>query len=159
MRPPAAPATPALAALRYGAVAALYTACLHPGIFGRLLLESPSLYVGRGYMLRRAAAAARWPSRIYLGVGTEETGRPDIDEETVDNVRKLEALLGRRGLRGRRLLTVVEPGAAHSEDAWARRLPRALEFLYGSVPGRGARGAAAVTRSLWDESADDDAAP
>jgi predicted alpha/beta superfamily hydrolase len=115
----------------YGAVAALYTAIVKPGVFGRLLLESPSLYVGGEYLLRRARAAERWPSRIYLGIGTAETNRAAINEEAVANVRKLETLLRRRRLGPRRLLTVVEEGASHSEDAWAGRLPRALEFLYG----------------------------
>jgi predicted alpha/beta superfamily hydrolase len=115
----------------YGAVAALYTAMLKPGVFGRLLLESPSLYVGGQYLLRRARTAQRWPSRIYLGVGTVETERAEVNDEAVANVRRLEALLLRRRFGARRLLTVVEEGAAHSEDAWAGRLPRALEFLYG----------------------------
>src|SRR3990170_6793897 len=115
----------------YGAVAALYTALVKPGVFGRLLLESPSLYVGGEYLLRRARAAERWPSRIYLGIGTAETNRAAINEEAVANVRKLEALLRRRHLGPRRLLTVVDEGATHSEEAWAGRLPRALEFLYG----------------------------
>jgi len=123
----------------YGAVAALYTAVLKPGIFGRLLIESPSLYVGGEYLLRRARTVERWPSRMYLGVGTKETGRADIDRETVTNVRRLETLLGRRRLAGRRLLTVVQEGAAHSEEAWAERLPRALEFLYGSPGSERAR--------------------
>lgn len=114
----------------YGAVAALYTTLRHPGRIGRLLLESPSLYVGDGYLLRRAAAAGRWPSRVYLGVGTAETDRAEVNDETVGNVRTLELLLGRRGLGPRRLLTLVEPGARHAEDAWAGRLARALEFLY-----------------------------
>ncbi|MEO8522463.1 MAG: alpha/beta hydrolase-fold protein [Acidobacteriota bacterium] len=143
----------------YGAVAALYTALLRPGVFGRLLLESPSLYVGRGYLLRRAAAAGRWPSRVYLGVGTEETADAGINDETVANVRKLEALLRRRGLGPRRLLTSVEPGATHSEDAWAGRLPAALEFLFGSAPERRPRASPPATRSLWDELSDDDEAP
>lgn len=115
----------------YGAVAALYTALLKPGVFGRLLIESPSLYVGGGYLLRRARAAKRWPSRIYLGVGTAETSRAEINAETVANVRTLEAILRRRRLGSRRLLSVVQDGATHSEDAWAGRLPRALEFLFG----------------------------
>lgn len=149
----------------YGAVAALYTVLLEPGIFGRLLLESPSLYVGDGYVLRRAAAATRLPSRIYLGVGTEETGAADVNRETVANVRRLETLLRGRGLGGRRLMTVVEPGAAHSEDAWARRLGPALEFLYGtpptaraarppglrSAPGRRSAGAGARQRLFPDD--------
>lgn len=114
----------------YGAVAALFTSLQSPGVFGRLLLESPSLYVGNGYLLRRARGAARWPSRIYIGVGTAETGRSDWNTETVGNVKKLQAILRARGLDSRRLKVIVEPDAAHSEAAWAKRLPVALEFLF-----------------------------
>jgi predicted alpha/beta superfamily hydrolase len=115
----------------YGAVAALYTMLLKPGVFGRLLVESPSLYVGRGYLLRLARKAQRWPSRIYLGVGTSETSREDWNDETVGNVLKLERILTRAGLGERRLRLRVSPGAAHSESAWAARLPEAIEFLFG----------------------------
>ena len=114
----------------YGAVAALYTTLIKPGVFGRLLIESPSLYVGGEYLLRRARTAKRWPARVYLGVGTAETSRADWNDETVSNVRRLEATLQRAGVGPRRLLTVVEQGATHSEGAWAGRIGRALEFLY-----------------------------
>lgn len=116
----------------YGGVAALYTALLKPGVFGRLLVESPSLYVGRGFVLRRARRAARWPSRVYLGVGTAETSREDWNEETVANVRTLEAILRRAGLGQRRLRVRVAEGERHSEGAWAARLPEALSFLFGA---------------------------
>ncbi len=115
----------------YGAIAALNTAMIKPGKFGKLLIESPSLYVGNTYLLRRAASVPRWPSRIYLGVGTAETRNPERNHETVAHVLELEQLLRRAGLGRRRLRVVVEPGATHSEGAWANRLPRALEFLFG----------------------------
>jgi predicted alpha/beta superfamily hydrolase len=114
----------------YGAVAALHTTIVKPGVFGRLLIESPSLYVGDQYLLRRARAAKRWPSKIYLGVGTAETNNAEINAETVRNLQKLERILRDRRLGPRRLQTVIEEGATHSEDAWAGRLPRALEFLF-----------------------------
>ena len=115
----------------YGAIAALYTSLVNPGTFGRLLIESPSLYVGNRYVLRKARSATRWPARIYLGVGTAETNRADWNEETVANVRKLEGFLRGTGFGPRRLKVVVEEGARHSEEAWARRLPAALAFLFG----------------------------
>jgi predicted alpha/beta superfamily hydrolase len=115
----------------YGAIAALYTSVVYPGTFGRLLLESPSLYVGNRHLLRRARAARRWPARTYLGVGTAETNRADWNEETVANVLELAAMLRHAGLGQRRLRVVVEEGAPHSETAWARRLPGALRFLFG----------------------------
>jgi predicted alpha/beta superfamily hydrolase len=115
----------------YGAIAALFTVLERPGRFGRLLIESPSLYVGGRYLLRKARRAPRWPARVYLGVGTAETGKAEIDRETVENVRTLESILRDRGLGGKRLKVVVREGAGHTEEAWAARLPDALSFLFG----------------------------
>jgi predicted alpha/beta superfamily hydrolase len=125
------PASTGLGGSSYGAIAALYASLTHPGTFGRLLLESPSLYVGNGYLLRKARAATQWPSRIYIGVGTRETSRDDWNEETVRNAQKLATILRAKRLGPRRLKAVVEEGASHSEGAWARRLPGALTFLFG----------------------------
>jgi enterochelin esterase-like enzyme len=118
----------------YGAVAALYTAMSHPGVFGRLLLESPSLYVGGGALMRQARRVKRWPQRVYLGVGTAETRRDDWNVETVANVRRLGMILRTAGLGARRLRLTVEAGASHSEGAWAGRFAQALEFLFGATP-------------------------
>ena len=115
----------------YGAIAALYTTLVKPGIFGRLLIESPSLYVGRQYLLRMSRRAKRWPSRISLGVGTHETHNPKRNDETVKNVLLLERILHRARLGPKRLRLNVEEGAGHTESAWAHRLPEALEFLFG----------------------------
>jgi enterochelin esterase-like enzyme len=120
----------------YGAVAALFTAMTNPGVFGRLLLESPSLYVGRGALLKGARRTRRWPQRVYLGVGTAETRRDDWNAETVANVRRLEAILRGSGLGARRLRVTVEEGASHSEAAWAGRFAQALEFLFGTTGAR-----------------------
>ena len=116
----------------YGAVAALNTAMIKPGTFGRLLIESPSLYVGNKHLLRRASSAQRWPSRIFLGVGTAETRNMERNRETVADVLELAQMLRRAGLGARRLRLVVEEGATHSEGAWANRFPDALEFLFGT---------------------------
>jgi predicted alpha/beta superfamily hydrolase len=115
----------------YGAIAALYTVIRAPGVFGRLLLESPSLYVGRAALLRQARTSRRWPQRIYLGVGTNETSRADWNDETVSHVTRLAATLRAARLGPRRLRVAIEEGASHSEAAWAQRLPHALQFLYG----------------------------
>jgi len=115
----------------YGAIAALLSVLERPGTFGRLLLESPSLYVGNRFLLRKARRAPRWPARVYLGVGTAETSKPDVNRETVENVRVLESILQGAGLGRKRLKVVVQEGASHSEGAWAGRLGEALTFLFG----------------------------
>jgi predicted alpha/beta superfamily hydrolase len=125
------PASTGIGGSSYGGVAALNAVLRKPGVFGRLLVESPSLYIGRRLMIRRARTAGRLPSRVFLGVGTAETSRDDWNRETVDNVLALESILRAKGLGPRRLRVVVEPGATHSEGAWAWRLADALAFLFG----------------------------
>jgi predicted alpha/beta superfamily hydrolase len=120
----------------YGALIALYTVVNRPGVFGRLLLESPSLYVADGRLLTASRGVSKWPRKIYIGVGTNEGGRavcrPGVsDEEAVRDVLKLERAFRAAGLRGDRLKVVVEECAVHNEAAWAKRLPGALTFLYG----------------------------
>ena len=117
------PATTGLGGSSYGAGIALYTVMKRPGRFGKLLLESPSLYAHDDYLLHKAGAFNRWPAKIFLGVGSIN--------EPVDDVRRLQAILSRHGLGSQRLLVVEQPGAGHNEKAWAQRFPRALEFLYG----------------------------
>jgi predicted alpha/beta superfamily hydrolase len=113
-----------------GGLITLYTQLAAPGVFGRLLIESPSLFVANGKILKQSARLRNWPQRIYLGVGTHEVGNADKDAETVDDVRELESILRLAGLDDQRLKVLVEECAAHNEAAWAARLPGALEFLF-----------------------------
>ena len=119
----------------YGALIALYSALKRPDLFGRLLLESPSFYVRDAKVLSLAEQAAKLPSKIYLGVGTNELGAKECGPETdggeaVTDVGKLVSILKRKGLAGRDLKVVVEECAIHHENAWAKRLPDALRFLF-----------------------------
>jgi predicted alpha/beta superfamily hydrolase len=120
-----------------GALAAIYAVVTRPGVFGRLLIESPSIYVDDAHILRDAVGAASWPERIYLGAGTNESGRPGCgpndaaEPELVHDVRRFERLLHDARVDAARIRVVVMPCAGHNEGAWAARLPEALTFLYG----------------------------
>jgi predicted alpha/beta superfamily hydrolase len=114
-----------------GALIALYTAAVRPGVIGRLLLESPSLWASNRQLIRQSRGVRRWPEKIFLATGTAEAGRKDKDQSMVDDVRELAAILGRAGLDDSRLRLVVDDGAAHHEAAWAHRFPQALAFLFG----------------------------
>lgn len=117
------PAKTGLGGSSYGAGIALYAVTKRPGRFGKLLLESPSLYAHDDYLLHLAAEFNRWPEKIFIGVGSVN--------EPVDDVHRLQAILKRHGFGDQRMLVVQVPGAGHDEKAWAQRFPRALEFLYG----------------------------
>jgi enterochelin esterase-like enzyme len=114
-----------------GALIALYTAMVRPGVFGRLLLESPSLWASNRQAIKESRAARIWPERIYLAAGTAEAGSSERDRTVVDDVRELAAILRRAVLSEKRLRLVIKDGAGHSEAAWAERFPEALQFLFG----------------------------
>jgi len=115
-----------------GALAALYTAAVCPGVIGHLLLESPSLWASNRQIIRQSHGVKRWPQRIFLATGTAEAGRKDRDQSVVDDVRELAGILRRAGLDEQRLRLRIEDGAPHHESAWARRFPEALTFLFGN---------------------------
>lgn len=125
------PETTGLGGSSLGALISLYTAAVRPDVFGRLLLESPSLWASNRQMIRQSRQIKRWPERIFLGTGTAEAGRPDRDQSMVDDVRELAAIFRRTGVDDRRLKLFIDEGASHHESAWARRFPEALLFLFG----------------------------
>jgi predicted alpha/beta superfamily hydrolase len=114
-----------------GALIALYTVAVCPGVIGRLLLESPSLWASNRQIIRESRRVQRWPQRVFLATGTNEVGRKERDQSVVDDVRELAAILQRGGLDEQRLRLVIEEGGTHHESAWARRFPAALGFLFG----------------------------
>lgn len=116
-----------------GALISLYTAAVRPGLVGRLLLESPSLWASNRQMMKESRRIIRWPERVFLATGTAEAGRADRDQSMVDDVRELAAIFRRAGMNNNRLELFIDEGAAHHESAWARRFPEALAFLFGAT--------------------------
>jgi predicted alpha/beta superfamily hydrolase len=113
-----------------GGLITLYAQIGAPGLFGRALIESPSLFVANRKILEESRKFHHWPERTYLGMGTKEVGNAEKDTKIVADVRELEAILREDGLNEKHLRVHIEEDATHSESAWAARFPEALEFLY-----------------------------
>jgi predicted alpha/beta superfamily hydrolase len=113
-----------------GATISLYTVMSRPGVVGRLLLESPSLFISNRQLLKSSRAFRQWPAKIFMAIGTREAGSKDRDRQVVEDVRNLEHVLRRAGLREDRLLVRIDEGAIHNEKEWAKRFPEALAFLF-----------------------------
>jgi predicted alpha/beta superfamily hydrolase len=117
----------------YGAANALYAVLSRPGVFGRLLLESPSVGVGGGVLLERARAQTAWPERIVMGIGSGE-GRPPADADRGARppaaFQTLVDILRAAGLGEDRLKVVVQEGGRHNEASWASRFEDAAAFLF-----------------------------
>jgi hypothetical protein len=73
----------------------------------------------------------QWPAKIYVAMGTQESGREEKDRQVVEDVRELSKILKRAGLDEDRLLMNIDEGATHNEGEWAKRFPEALTFLFG----------------------------
>ncbi|MGO9124597.1 MAG: alpha/beta hydrolase [Terriglobales bacterium] len=114
-----------------GALIALYTVMDRPGVFGSLLLESPSLFVSSRRILKYSRYFQPWPEKIFIGVGTREAGREDKDRQVVEDVRELQRIMHRAGLGDDRLKVRIDVGAGHNEAEWGKRFPEALDFLFG----------------------------
>lgn len=130
------PAHTAMGGSSLGGVVTLHAAMSRPGIFGAILVESPSFWVGvatnggeGGFHERAIAHAGDWPSRLFIAMGGAEYGRAEDDARLVEWVRGFEARLRSAGLGDDRLKVIIEPGAGHNEGAWSKRLPGALIFL------------------------------
>ncbi|HXZ31078.1 MAG TPA: alpha/beta hydrolase-fold protein [Terriglobales bacterium] len=126
------PENTALGGSSLGALISLYTVIQRPGIFGRLLLESPSLYISQRRILKDSRYFRHWPAKVYVAIGTHEAGRADKDWQVVEDVRELERILRGAGLGDDRLRVRIDEGATHNEREWARRFPEALKFLFGN---------------------------
>jgi predicted alpha/beta superfamily hydrolase len=121
------------------AIISLYTVIARPEVFGRLLIESPSLFISNRRILRASRAFRRWPERIFMAVGTREAGgdagreagNEDRNRQVVEDVRELEHIFRHAGMDENRLRVKIDEGATHSEGEWAKRFPEALSFLFG----------------------------
>jgi predicted alpha/beta superfamily hydrolase len=125
------PENTALGGSSLGGLITLYTAIRRPGVFGLVLIESPSLWVSNRRVLSEAQNCRQWPNKIFLAIGTREIGNEQKDQRTVQSVQELAAILQRAGLNDDRLLVNIDEGATHSEGAWAHRFPQALQFFFG----------------------------
>lgn len=127
-----------------GASAALYVVLNRPDLFRLALVESPNLLLGNGQLLRDTQFIVRAPDRIALGVGEIEVNFPKIEEylsplglaehdTDPGSIRMVEALatnLKSAYFKHPDIMLVVQPGANHSSEYWAQRLPADIEFLY-----------------------------
>lgn len=112
-----------------GGLISVYLARNYGEVFGMVGVMSPSVFWAQRAVLRDVAGI-RTDSRVYLDIGTEESGDSQDDVETAADAEALRDVLVGQGYRlDRNLLFVEEPGGHHNEAAWARRAPAALKFL------------------------------
>jgi len=131
-----------LAGSSMGGLISLYGFLTRQDVFGLCGAFSPAYWFGKNGLRETVREQARGTGKIYLDVGTQEgstlsrwvNSNIDPNRLYMEGVRELRDDLLSHGYElSRSLLYVEEEGAAHREDAWARRLPGALRFLLGRL--------------------------
>jgi enterochelin esterase-like enzyme len=107
-----------------GGLATLMIARQFPGRLGRLLVMSPSVWWDDRVVLKRLRRVGFQPRpRVWLDIGRREGAKALADARALRS-----ALVWQTSA----LRYVEDPEGDHSERAWARRLPEALQWLYES---------------------------
>lgn len=139
------PAHTGIGGTSLGGSAALYVILNRPDLFRLALLQSPNLILGNGQILRDTMYIAQAPDRVAIGFGSTELNFPDIkdflapqgmtEQEVepgiVNMAKTLASNLERAYLKRSAVQLVIQPGANHSSESWASRIPDALGFLFG----------------------------
>ncbi|HEX9206840.1 MAG TPA: alpha/beta hydrolase-fold protein [Steroidobacteraceae bacterium] len=115
----------------YGGVATLYALLAKPGEFGYGLIESPTLWIGMGQLVRDTSPLVAMPAKVFVAFGGKEGDNPAIVDKMVGLIRIVESNFKAAGYDDSSFRFVFEPDARHTETAWAGRLPDALTFLFG----------------------------
>lgn len=119
-----------------GGSISLYMATKYPDAFGLVLLESTApLDRGGSTEAKRYLESVRhWPERVYIGVGDREfaqgEGAKERSEAFMGWSAQLAGQMELQGLAKDRISLRVGLGARHNEEAWSKRFPDALRFLF-----------------------------
>jgi predicted alpha/beta superfamily hydrolase len=121
----------ALGGSSYGGVATLYALLARPQTFGYGLIESPSIWVGMGQLIRDTSPLVGLPRKVFIAFGSEEVTHGDAERQVQGFFATVSANFKAAGYDDSRFRYVYEQDAKHTESAWAQRLPDALKFLLG----------------------------
>jgi predicted alpha/beta superfamily hydrolase len=128
------PENTAIGGSSYGGVAALYVGIHAPLVFGKVLAESPVLWVGNGQILRDTVGLPVAPQKVFLGYGGKEWDISGGNEAVIKMIHTAETNLKNAIFRSAEVKVVIAPEAHHNEQAWAQRFPEAVTFLFPANP-------------------------
>jgi len=111
----------ALGGSSYGGVATLYALMARPQTFGYGLMESPTIWVGMGQLIRDTAPLVALPKKMFIGFGSEEVSHGAAEKQVQGFFATVSANFKAAGYDDSNFRYVYEQGAKHTESAWADR--------------------------------------
>lgn len=113
----------------YGGVATLYALMARPNTFGYGLIESPTMWIGMGQLVRDTNPLIAKPNKVFCAFGGKEGSEEGVPK-MIALIRMVETNFKAAGFDDSNFRFMVDPEAKHDEVAWANRLPEALKFLF-----------------------------
>ncbi|MCK7591634.1 alpha/beta hydrolase-fold protein [Subsaxibacter sp. CAU 1640] len=109
-----------------GALISLHAGLSNPGVFGKMMVFSPSLWISKKIFKNIKSFKPLEKSKIYMYSGGQESA------EHLPNARKLEKIINKKMGKGHNIefhFSVNEHGN-HSEMHWREEFPKAVEWLF-----------------------------
>lgn len=109
-----------------GGLISLYAGLSNPGVFGKMMIFSPSLWVSKMIFNQTKSFQPLEKSKIYLYSGGMES------KEHLPNAQKLEAIFREKMVDNHAIdfhFSVNEIGV-HAEVYWRHEFPKAVKWLY-----------------------------
>jgi predicted alpha/beta superfamily hydrolase len=122
------PGMTAIGGSSYGGVAALYVALSAPMVFTKVIAESPVLFIGNNQIVRDTTMLALAPEKVFMGIGGEEASSDN--GVMLKAMQQVEKNLKSAAANRAEVLLVVDEPSHHNEQAWAKRFPEAIAFLF-----------------------------
>ncbi|AQG82184.1 alpha/beta hydrolase [Spirosoma montaniterrae] len=109
-----------------GGLISVYAGLMHPNVFGRLMVFSPSLWISPKIYFDAIKFKAPVPMRVFAYGGAAES------KYMVPNLERFKESLVRQEYGGNPIdvYLSVYPEGTHEERHWSREFPRAVEWLF-----------------------------
>ncbi|MBU1820409.1 MAG: carbohydrate esterase [Bacteroidetes bacterium] len=109
-----------------GGLLAAYAGLMHPDVFGKQMIFSPSLWLSPKIFFDAIHFFEPFESRMYLYGGNREGAN------MVQNLEKFHKTLQKQGYGYDRvqLQLEIDPQGHHREERWGEEFPKALEWLF-----------------------------
>jgi predicted alpha/beta superfamily hydrolase len=119
-----------------GALISLYLAAKHHELFSKVIAMSPAVWHAQNPFLEFLSYNGFNENiQIYMDMGTKETSNalnPNFPQTYQDGGQALYECLLTVLRNPAQVQYLVEEDAKHEELSWRRRLPNAIEYLFGS---------------------------
>ena len=109
-----------------GGLVSIYAGLIHPEVFGRLMIFSPSLWAVQNAPFAAIRFFKPIPTKIYAYAGGKEGAN------VIPNVKNFQKAIQSQGFDNTKIgfKLALDPQGLHNERRWGEEFPKAVEWLF-----------------------------